>query len=242
MRVLVAAGGSGDRDVFHALDFDDVTITNLEDASPADYAPYRWEHQDAEALDYADGEFDWTVVSAGLHHCRSPHRALLELYRVAGRGVLAIESRDSALMRAAIRAGVADEYELTAVAASGFRAGGVRNTAVPNYVFRWTEDEVTKTIASQAPHAAHEFLWFHELELPLSLFEIGGRRRHLIGNALRGLEPAARAFARLFPGQANLFAFVTLKPQLPRDLQPWLRLGEDGPAPDEAWIRRKLGS
>ena len=236
MAVLVVGGGPGDRDVLTTLGFGDVTITNV-DGDAAEVAPYHWEQQDAEALTYEDGAFDWAVVSAALHHCRSPHRALLELYRVASRGLLALEARDSALMRAAIRLRLADEYELTAVADHGFRSGGVRNTAVPNYVYRWTEREVEKTIASAAPHARHEFLWFHELELPLSIFEVGGRRR--VGQALRLLQPAARALAKVAPGQANLFAFAVLKTD---DLQPWLREGEDGPAPDEAEIRRRLGS
>jgi len=229
MRVLVAAGAAADRDVFLSLGFRDVTITNLDD--PGDYAPYHWEHQDAEALSYDDDSFDWAVVSAGLHHCRSPHRALLELYRVARRGVLGIESRDSVLLRAAVRTRLIDEYELPAVAANDFRAGGVRNTAVPNYVYRWTEREVEKTIRSHAPHARHEFLWFHELEVPASLVT-GWTRRVLLT-----LEPAGRALARAFPSQANLFGFAVLKHG---GLQPWLRPGEDGPMPDKGWIRARL--
>lgn len=242
MRVLVVAGGAGDRDVLRALGFSDVVITNLEGkGSGSEVVPYRWERQDAEALTYPDEMYDWAMVSAGLHHCRSPHRALLELYRVSRRGVLALESRDSTVMRAAIRAGVIDAYELTAVAANDFRAGGVRNSAIPNFVYRWTEREVEKTIASHAPHAQHEFLWFHELELPLSIFEVGGGRGRLVP-FLRALEPVARTVARFVPSQANLFAFAILKPKLPRDLQPWLRPGENGPVPDEAWIRARLGS
>jgi SAM-dependent methyltransferase len=234
MRVLVAAGGAADRDAFRALGFTDVTITNVDEPGAAGgYAPYRREEADAEDLTYGDGAFDWAAVSAGLHHCRSPHRALLELYRVAAHGVLAVEARDSTLMRAAIRAGVVDEYELTAVADNGFRAGGVRNTAVPNYVYRWTEREVRKTIASAAPHARHEFLWFHELELPLSVYEVGGGRR-AVGRALKLLEPAARLVARVAPGQANLFAFAVVK----GGLQPWMRTADQ---PDEEWIRRCLG-
>jgi SAM-dependent methyltransferase len=235
MRVLVVAGGPGDRDVFHELGFTDVTVTDL--GEPADLLPFRWERQDAEALTYDDGSFDWGVVSAGLHHCRSPHAALLELYRVARRGLLALESRDSALMRAAIRLGVVDEYELTAVADNAFRSGGVRNTGVPNYVYRWTEREVEKTIRSAAPHARDEYVWFHELELPLSVYEVGGGRR-AVGRALRALQPAARLAARVAPGQANLFAFAVLKSD---ELQPWLRPGDGGPVPDEAEIRRRLG-
>jgi ubiquinone/menaquinone biosynthesis C-methylase UbiE len=237
MSVLVVAGGSGDRDVLRSLGFGDVTISNLEEHA-VDVEPYGWERQDAEALSHGEAAFDWAVVSAGLHHCRSPHRALLELYRVARRGLLALEARDSALMRCALRLGLVDEYELTAVADHGFRSGGVRNTPVPNYVYRWTEREVEKTIASAAPHARDEFLWFHELELPLSIFEVDGARRRL-GRVLRAVEPAARAVARVAPGQANLFAFAVVKTGA---LQPWIRAGAEGPLPDEAEIRRRLGA
>jgi SAM-dependent methyltransferase len=240
MRVLVVAGGAADRDVLSELGFRDVTITNV-DESGSGHEPYRWNHEDAEALSYADEAFDWTIVSAGLHHCRSPHRALLELYRVARVGILALESRDSTLVRAAIRVGLIDRYELTAVAANEFRAGGVQNGVVPNYVFRWTEREVEKTIASYAPHARHTFVWFHEMELPLSIFDVCGGRRH-VARALRTIQPAARGLARILPRQANLFAFAILKPELPRDLHPWLRLDERGPAPNEEWIRRRLAT
>ena len=105
-------------------------------------------------------------------------------------------------MRAAIRLGVADEYELTAVADNAFRSGGVRNTGVPNYVYRWTEREVEKTIRSAAPHARDEFLWFHELELPLSVLEVGGgrrrgsRRRCARSSRPRGSPPGSRPARR----------------------------------------------
>ena len=94
-------------------------------------------------------------------------------------------------MRAAIRLGVVDEYELTAVADNAFRSGGVRNTGVPNYVYRWTEREVEKTIRSAAPHARDEFVWFHELELPLSVYEVGGGRRGLGRRCARSSRPRA---------------------------------------------------
>jgi SAM-dependent methyltransferase len=235
MGILVVAGDREDAAVFRALGFADVTISNLDDRIAADaFAPYRWSRQDAESLDFADGSFDVAVVSAGLHHCRSPHRALLEMYRVARHALVALESRDSAAMRLASRLGLVSEYELTAVAANDLRAGGVANTAVPNFVYRWTEREVEKTIASFAPHARHRFVYFREFEFPESLvaLERSGRRARL----LRGLRPAASALARAAPSQANLFAFAVLKPELPRDLQPWLRLGQGGVEPDAAYL------
>ena len=238
MSVLVVAGGPADREAFAEAGFRDVTITNLEDAPAGDeYAPFRWEHADAEALEYADGSFDFAVVSAGLHHCRSPHRALLELYRVARRGLLAIESRDSTLMRAAVKVGLVDEYELTAVVANDFRAGGVRNSSTPNYVYRWTEREVAKTISSYAPHVRHRILFFREFEIPASIVDMRGRTR---ARALRALRPVVGAFTRVLPNQANLFAFAVIKPRLPEDLQPWMTVREGAAVPNEGWLRRRF--
>ena len=221
MAIVVVGGGELDRSVLTEQGFADVTLTNLD--------PAQGHVEDAEALSYDDGSFDFGIVSAALHHCRSPHRALLELYRVSRVGVLALEARDSTLMRLANRAGVAEEYELTVVAAEGFRAGGVANSAVPNYVYRWTEREVEKTIRSAAPERRHRFVWFRELELPLSILEATGKR------SWRFARWPLRALVAVFPGQANLFAFAVLK----EGLQPWMRTAAE-PDPDE--IRRRLGS
>ena len=168
-----------------------------------------------------DGSFDLTVVSAGLHHCRSPHRALLELYRVARVAALALESRDSALMRVAVKLGAVDEYELAAVAAHGLRSGGVANTSTPNYVYRWSEREVEKTVASFAPHARHRIRFFREFELPEALVEIDRGAR---AGVLRLARPVVTGITRMLPRQANLFAFAIEKPRLPSDLQPWMRV------------------
>ena len=237
LSVLVVAGGQADRQAFLDAGFANVTISNI-DATGDAYAPYSWSHEDAENLHFEDSTFDFVAVSAGLHHCASPHRALLEMYRVGRVGLLAIESRDSQLMRIAVRAGAAGEYELEAVVANDFRAGGVRNTAIPNYVYRWTEREIEKTIAANAPHARHRFRYFREFELPESLLEM--RRNRLAAIAVRATKPVVAGITRVLPSQANLFAFVVLKPQLPADLQPWLR--QDGAAvvPDEQYLRKRL--
>jgi SAM-dependent methyltransferase len=220
-RVLVAAGGQVDRDAFQAAGFTDVTITNVS-PEPGE------EFQDVESLTYADDSFDLAVISAGLHHCASPHRALLELYRVAGKGVLALEARDSASMRAALRLGVVDEYELTAVADNDFASGGMRNSQVPNYVYRWTEREVEKTIQSAHPERRHTYVWFRELELPVSVLELSGKGRWKLAAA------PLRLVTRVFPKQANLFAFAVFR----GELQPWMR---DAATVDADEVRRRLG-
>ena len=239
MSVLVVAGGQADRDAFHGLGFEQVTISNVdEEVAVEELAPYEWSFQDAEALTYPDGSFDLTVVSAGLHHCRSPHRALLELYRVARVAALAIESRDSALMRVAVKLGAVDEYELAAVAAHGLRSGGVANTSTPNYVYRWSEREVEKTVASFAPHARHRIRFFREFELPEALVEIDRGAR---AGVLRLARPVVTGITRVLPRQANLFAFAIEKPRLPADLQPWMRANGTELRPDPEVVGRRYG-
>jgi SAM-dependent methyltransferase len=231
MSVLVSCGGAADRDALAGAGFRNVTITNVDSAGDdGALAPFAWAHQDAEALTYEDGSFDVGIVSAGLHHCRSPHRALLELYRVARVAVVALESRDSALMRLGVRLGAVDEYELGAVAAHGLRAGGVENTSTPNYVYRWTEREVEKTVASFAPHARHRIRFFREFELPEVLVSSARGPR---SGLLRLARPLVAGITRALPRQANLFAFAIQKPDPARDLQPWMASADE---PDERAI------
>ena len=243
MRVLVAAGGAADRDVFLRLGFRDVTITNVDEPAAGEYAPYRWEQPDAEALTYPTRRFDWTVVSAGLHHCRSPHRALLELYRVARRGVLALEARDSALMRAAIRARRNRRVRAHGGRRERFRAGGVRNTAVPNYVYRWTEREVRKTIASARTARAPRVPLVPRARAARCRSSRSARRSRRATRPDAPRAPAGRTRGRAgAAGPGEPVRIRDAEAGAARDLQPWLRATADGPAPDEAWIRRHLGS
>src|SRR5437762_2881238 len=86
MSVLVVCGGEIDKRIFQQLGFTAVTISNLDTRMTGqEFAPYNWSCQDAEALAFPDNSFDFVVVCAGLHHCYSPHRALLEISRVARR-------------------------------------------------------------------------------------------------------------------------------------------------------------
>jgi SAM-dependent methyltransferase len=234
--VLVVGGGLRDKEVFDRLRFPNVVFSNLDPRTEAEtFAPYEWSYQDAEALTFDDESFDYVVAHAVLHHCNSPHRALLEMYRVARKGTIGIEARDSALMRLFERLRLTQTYEHTAVFMNESRYGGVRNSAVPNFIFRWTEREVEKTINSYAPYARHRFEYHYGHDLPVtSRFESGGGRRALIALAT----PAYRVFAALFPKQQNLFAFCLAKPDLSRDLQPWLNCQAGRLSFNTAWAER----
>ena len=141
-------------------------------------------------------------------------------------------------MRVAVRLGAVDEYELAAVAAHDFRSGGVANTSTPNYVYRWSEREIEKTVASFAPHARHRIRFFREFELPEALVEIDRGNR---AGVLRLARPVVTGITRVLPRQANLFAFAIEKPRLPADLQPWMRADGDELLPDPEVVGRRYG-
>jgi len=237
MSVLVVCGTLKDRTVFVELGFTNVTISNLDTRAPSDeFSPYVWSYQDAEKLDFADEHFDFIVVNAGLHHCQSPHRGLLEMYRVARKFILVIEARESLLMKIALRTGLAEEYEVCNVVTEGLEFGGVRNTLVPNYVYRWTEREVTKTIASYAPHAKHDIVFHYDLKFPFS--SLVDRHSIYLITAI-ALYPFVKLASKLFPKQSNLFAFVIKKPSLPQELFPWLKLEENNVVLNRSWIEKR---
>lgn len=177
---------------------------------------------DGSRLPFPDRSFDVAFVADGLHHCRSPHAALTEMYRVARRAVVVIESRDSLAVRAAQWLGLSPVYEVNARLLETRRIGGVDYGPVPNHVYRWTEAEFEKTVRSYDPTMLVTFRYFHGLNLPRYARD---RRRRAV---LRVLAPLARTIARAAPRQANAFAMVAIKPEPPSGRVPWLAAGSAG--------------
>ena len=185
-----------------------------------------WERQDAEAL-HVRGRLvrlgrgqrrPAPLPLAAPRAARALPRRAARAARARGARLGADARRDPPRRRRRVRADGGRRQRLPLRAASATRACRTTSTAGRSARSRRRSARPRRT-------RAHEFLWFHELELPLSVLEVGGGRRRL-GTALRALQPAARLVARVAPGQANLFAFAVLKSD---ELQPWLRPGEDGP-------------
>lgn len=205
--VLVICGGPLDEEVMREVGFRDFRVTGLD--ATDEYC------QDAERLTFENGAFDLVVVHAGLHHCHSPHRALLEMYRVARNGIVAFESRDSLLMRLAVRLGLTLDYEVNSISNG---KGGVANTGIPNFIYRWTEREVIKTIASFDPVRPPAAQFFYDMRLPIQRFSRSGFT--ILRAAAVAIEPLSRIFARVAPKQCNEFAFVVTKQGNPH---PWIK-------------------
>ena len=105
---------------------------------------------DLRNLAFKDESFDYTITNATIHHIDLPHKAITELYRVAIKGVLVIESTDSLTMRLATKIKLAEEFEVSSINEDK-NTGGLLDTAIPNYVYRWTEKEILKLLKSFDP-------------------------------------------------------------------------------------------
>lgn len=203
MKVLVVCAGEYDRQVLRECGFTDVTLSNLDAKIRGEsVAPFAWSFQDAERLEFDDGEFDMVLVHSGLHHAQSPHRALLEMYRVARTGIVCFEPIDNPVTRLGVRLGLGQEYEVAAVAGTGYRFGGQRNTPIPNYVYRWTRREVEKTVLAFAPVAKHRFFYFYALRVPWFRSQMLTRR--ILAAVFLALTPLAWCATRLPAAEQQL--------------------------------------
>jgi SAM-dependent methyltransferase len=240
MRILIVCGGTLDQKILGQAGFKDVTISNLDARMDANvYAPFAWSYQDAENITFKDNEFDFCIAHNGLHHCHSPHRALLEMYRVGRKGLLVFEPRDGLIARLGVKMNLGQEYEVAAVFGNACAYGGVRNTTVPNYVYRWTEREVKKSICSYAPWGKHRFLFFYALRLHWDRLRDLQNKAWLILTAVAF--PLLRVLTWVLPKQSNNFAFAVFKPNIPADLQPWIEVENGNYKINKTWLKERYG-
>ena len=242
--VLICCGGIFDRDVAYVAGLERVVISNLDEniqnETHAEFSPFRWKYLDCEDLDLEDESYDWVVVHNGLHHCHSPHHAMLEMYRVARKGIFFIEPQDSWFTRLGSRLGFGQQHELAAVAGNECKFGGVANSEIPNYVYRWSERDVEKTINTYAPHAKHKFRYLYALRIPWS--SLGAERSRIKYLVMRVAAPILKLCARFNKALNNNTAYVVYKPAIPGDLQPWVLFDEEsGITVDAEYLRGLYG-
>ena len=97
-------------------------------------------------------------------------------------------------------------------------SSGVAETGVPNFVYRWTEREVLKTIATFDPSRKPTIEYLYDMRIPIQRFaRSGNQAMRAVGTVI---EPLSCFFAIVLPSQCNEFAFAIVKSG---ELQPWAR-------------------
>jgi SAM-dependent methyltransferase len=153
-RILVIGSGELDKIIFLELGYKNFTLSNINNNDNI----LDCIHQNSYNLNISDEEYDYCVAHACIHHSSKPHNSLLEMYRVSKKGILIIEANDSLIIRIACKLGISEDYEISAIK-KNVNFGGVDNTGVPNYVFRWTEKEIFKLFNSYKPEIEHNIIF-----------------------------------------------------------------------------------
>ncbi len=233
--VLVVGGNAEDGRTLHRIGFTRVTLSNLLDPRPSeqadlDDAEMRTVRVDAEAMELANNSYDLVLAHEMLHHCRSPHKALLEMLRVSRGHVILLEPNNSLAMRVLLRLRFSFPYELPAVIASGFQTGGVRDSNIPNYIYRWNAVDVYQTIASYLAESEFDLYTQRYWDFNVDEAELRRRSETRIGNVMKVLSPRVflaglhsfQAVANHIPWlgrQGNKFFGCIRKKS---ELKPWL--------------------
>jgi SAM-dependent methyltransferase len=225
--VLVTAGGNRDKETWEVCGFHDVTISNLDDRMVGDeFSPFKWSFLDAEHIALDDNSVDFVCIHNGLHHCRCPQAAVLEMLRVARKGILIFEPYDNFVTRIGMRFGVSQKYETAAVFYSDFTHGGFRNGPVANYVYRFTKWELEKLVATAYPEGPVRLEFIHALRVPWEQLKGRGNKiPYYLANIAR---PVLSIVNYLFPSQGNCFAAYIPKRSNQDPIWPWVEKSDDG--------------
>jgi hypothetical protein len=230
--LLIVGASDNDLAIARLLGFKNITCSNLNSPELMSL--------DAENMALPDGSYDVVFIHAVLHHCQSPHKAALEATRVSRKAFIFLQGNDSFLMRLAIRFGFHNPYEVGAVSANNYKLGGLRNTPIPNYVYRWSNRVLQQTVYCGFPHRdvlvrSKQFFDFYLTpdefkvrgELPLRVL-----RAALGANAAIATLRFSQRILNAIPGlrsQGNHFAGIVSK----RGYKPWIEV-----APEYVGLRR----
>ena len=165
--ILVLGAGGLDREIFEGLGYKNVTFSNIENSNEKKLNFYENIHD----IKLKNNSYEYCIAHACIHHSSKPHQAIIELFRVCSKGSLIIEANDSFISRVACKLKLSEEYELSAVK-KNITNGGVDNTSIPNYVYRWTEREIIKLMKSFRPDLKHKIFFDYSFHIKFTQSKI----------------------------------------------------------------------
>lgn len=228
--VLVVGASPADFRVLRRVGFHNIILSNIRAEELRNCEGHAL-MTDLEALAVADESADVVVAVEVLHHCRSPHSALCEMLRVSRKYVVFLEPNESLAMRWLVRLQLSFPYELQAVLSHIDSEGGLRDSGIPNFIYRWNEREVRKTVSAFMPEFNVESLACPYWDFTVREEGLNRRKETRLGLITRAI--GGQNFIRLlnrgeqllnlFPlirKQGNKFCCVISKSD---ELQRWLR-------------------
>ena len=203
-KILVMGAGQLDKKIFSHLGYKNVTFSNISNSRENSINVYKNLHN----INLVDNEYEFCVAHACVHHSSKPHLSILELFRVCSKGSLIIEANDSYLSRLACKFGLSEEYELSAVK-KNIKDGGVDNTNIPNYVYRWNEREIHKLMKSFRPDVKHKIFFDYGHQIKFT--------------KLRVIKLFFDIFFMIFKKQKNLLSIYINKDEKNMEFNNWIK-------------------
>lgn len=235
--VLIVGGSFRDAHSLYKVGFRRMTLSNVEPlvdvqakTEPMVDADITLLYADLEQFPISDSSYDLVVAHEVLHHCRSPHAALVEMLRVSRRNIVLLEPNDSLAMRWLVRLHFSTPYELPAVIYNDYKKGGVNNSDIPNYIYRWDPVTLYHTVAACMPEREFGLYLRRYWDFNITAEELERRRETRIGTITKTLSPrhfiailhTFQAVANSLPWTARqgnkFFACITKQHQL----KPWI--------------------
>jgi SAM-dependent methyltransferase len=229
-KILIIGGSDADISSLLQIGFKQIVCSNLSTIDSAYEGEIPFINIDSEDICQADQSFDIVFVYDVLHHCRLPHKALCEAFRVARRHVIVLEPNDSLSMRLLTKMRFSFPYEIPAVVDNNYVSGGVRDTVIRNHIYRWNAHEMCQTIASFAPEYNVDLQVFPYWDFNIDVKELSLRKQtripiitNLIGQSgfLQFLEFTQAALNKIpfLRKQGNKYFCIISKSET---LKPWL--------------------
>lgn len=230
--VLVVCGGETDQQVLSSLGFENATISNLDEGMAGEakdrFAPFRWIALNAQKMELENQSYDFVIVHSGLHHLACPPAGIVEMFRVAKKGIIGFEPNKNIFTSIGVKMGFGQEYETAAVHANACKSGGLENSEIPNFIYRFCRDDIYRAIQCAAPYADYRYLYWFTTRMPARLLEV---RNPVVRGTAKVFGAAFETLGARFHHFANNMAFCVLKKDFsdePRELFPWLTLKENG--------------
>jgi ubiquinone/menaquinone biosynthesis C-methylase UbiE len=205
--ILLIGASEREQELFKSLQYENFLLSNFKPDSTKNL--YKIIHVDATKIDFKDSSFDYVITHACIHHMRKPHLAILEMYRVSKIGTLIIEGNDSFLMRISAKLKMSEEFEVSSVDKAN-KLGGVEESGIPNYIYRWNEREIFKTLSSYEPEIEHKIYFNYENDL-----ENSGTQNHKNNKKIYSfIKLLIKVFFIFFKKQQNLLSIYIDKKEL----------------------------
>ena len=108
--------------------------------------------------------------------------------------------------------------------------GGLNNSEIPNFVYRWTENEIEKVINTYAPYSKHKVTYFYGISIPKL------KEKFLVKKIFIFI---LQIFLKLIPNnQGNLFGFFIEKPDSKSKLFPWIMKENETLKLNKVWLKK----